>query len=320
MKELVEKNKILELVTGSNLYGTNLPSSDRDYTGIFIASKPFYLGLDKVEEVDLSITSKSADGKNDSDAIDRKFHEFRKLVRLVADGNPNIIELVMVDEVRNNDCIVYINDFGRKLLANRELFPSKLVKQRFIGYSISQMHKAKTKPDNYLDLSLFKERFETYCLKPMYPTRLIEYKYNNTVLSELISFHTDFATIGGMNFNLNVKIIDVYLAIISRIEKASHRADMWTKYGMDTKFLAHAIRLMFEGKELLETGNIEFPLKQKDLLLDIRNGKFSLEEIHELADQTKNDLEGFEGDLPTKPNYTKINKFLIETVEEFWNQ
>ena len=54
MKEMVDKNKILELVTGSFLYGTNLPTSDKDETGLFIADKEYYLGLNTVNEVDLN--------------------------------------------------------------------------------------------------------------------------------------------------------------------------------------------------------------------------------------------------------------------------
>ena len=37
--------------------------------------------------------------------------------------------------------------------------------------------------------------------------------------------------------------------------------------------LSHAIRVLLEIKELLDTGNIQFPLKDKDFLLDIKLGK-----------------------------------------------
>ena len=84
----------------------------------------------------------------------------------------------------------------------------------------------------------------------------------------MISFHSDFASIGGLNFNLNVKISDVYNSVCERLKKASHRSEGWTKYGLDLKFCSHCIRLMLEGKELLETGKIEFPLKDRELLLD----------------------------------------------------
>ena len=316
MKDMVERNKILEIVTGSFLYGTNIETSDKDFNGIFIADKEYYLGLEIVKEVDLSFKSKDDDGKNNSDAIDRKFYEFRKFVKICSDGNPNIQEFIFVDPIRNKDIIVSINEIGKDLLANKDMFVSQLCRQRYLGYGISQLHKAKIKPDNHSELSEFKTTFEQNILRSAFSFRLIEFKHINSPLSSLISFHSDFASIGGLNFNLNVKISDVYNSVCERLKKASHRSEGWTKYGLDLKFCSHCIRLMLEGKELLETGKIEFPLKDRELLLDIRNGKKTLTEMNELMESTKNDLEVIKTDLPKVPDYNKINKFLIETVEK----
>lgn len=311
-KEIAENNRIFEFRSGSHLYGNSTPESDTDFIGLFVAPKEYYIGMNKVEEVDLSIVSKGEDGKNTKDAVDRKFHELRKMIRLIADGNPNAIETVFV----NKENIIYIDQFGQRLLDNYALFPSKLVKQRFLGYSISQMHKAKVKPDNFKDLQEFKAVYDTSPIKSFV---LVELKHYTGPWNNYITFYADHASIGGLNFNLNTKMTKVYDAVIARLAKASHRQDMWTKFGADMKFLSHCVRLILEGKELLETGKIVFPLKDKDLLLDIRNGKYKLEEIHELVEDKKNELENFEGDLPAKPNFDKINKFLIETVEDFWN-
>ena len=95
---IVNKHTILEVRTGSHLYGTNTPESDEDFVGIFIAPKKFYLGLDKVDECDMSVISKDESGKNDKFAIDRKFYEFRKFVRLAMECNPNILEIIFVDD------------------------------------------------------------------------------------------------------------------------------------------------------------------------------------------------------------------------------
>jgi len=310
MKIIAEKNKILEFISGSHLYGTNTPTSDKDFMGIFVAPKEFYLGLNKVEEVDFSIVSKSADGKNDENAVDKKFYELRKFIKLAADGNPNIIESIFVNE--NN--ILYQNDLGRKLLVNTQLFPSKLVKQKFIGYAVSQMKKASVKPDNFLDLQTFKDRYTSELDKK----RLVEMLYIDSPIVSLIKFSKDFASIGGLNFNLNVKMTNVYDSITTRLGKASHRQDMWLKYGCDTKFLMHTIRLLIEGKELLETGEIIFPLKEKDILLKIRNGELDLKEIHEMTEHYKNELENYESSLPNTPDFKLIENLLIEMVEESW--
>ena len=310
-REIAEQNTILLIRSGSHLYGTNTPESDEDYLGISIFPKEYYIGLNQCKEVDCSLVSKDLDGKNNKDAIDKKLYEIRNYVELCRQGNPNIIEILMV----NDENIMCINSFGRKLLANAHLFPSKLVKQRFIGYAISQMKKATVKPDNFKDLEFFKQNYDPN----VDDRRIVEMQYLSYGFCRLITFYNDHATVGGLNFNLNVKMRKVYDAVITRLGKASHRQDMWLKYGCDVKFLMHCVRLMMEGKELLETGRIQFPLKEKDLLLDIRNGKLSLEQIHQLVAERKDDLETFDGNLPATPNFDLINKFLIETVEEFWS-
>jgi predicted nucleotidyltransferase len=153
MKEIVERNKILQITTGSHLYGTNVATSDEDYVGIFIAPEKFYLGLSTVNEVDLSIVSKNVDGKNNSDAIDSKFYELRKFVRLALDNNPNVVEILFC----NPENIIFKNSEAETLLSYAHLFPHQGCIQKFIGYSKSQLHKARVKPDNYKSLTDAKE-------------------------------------------------------------------------------------------------------------------------------------------------------------------
>ena len=62
LKYEAESNRILEIRSGSHLYGTNTPESDEDFVGIFMPPKEYVYGLKSVEEVDLGVISKRADG------------------------------------------------------------------------------------------------------------------------------------------------------------------------------------------------------------------------------------------------------------------
>ena len=44
-RKTVESGLILLALTGSQAYGTATPTSDRDYKGVFIAPKDYYLGF-----------------------------------------------------------------------------------------------------------------------------------------------------------------------------------------------------------------------------------------------------------------------------------
>lgn len=306
----VEKNKILEYPCGSHLYGTNTPTSDEDFAGVFIAPIEFYLGLKKIDEVDFSVVSKLENGKNSSNAVDRKFYEFRKFVKLASECNPNIIETLWCPL----DKFIFSNEFGMELIKNKSLFLHKGLYDKFIGYSKSQLHKMRIKPDNYNALQQFKECYDLGYYS--YDSLIVEYKDKN---SKHITYSKDFCTIGDLNFNLTRKMKDVYKSVVERISKSGNRTELFTKYGYDTKFGMHCVRLLFEGIELLETGNLEFPLKQKDLLLEIRNGNVAQDELMKIVEDLQIECtKAFENSkLPEKCNFDKIEKFLIDNVKRF---
>lgn len=105
------------------------------------------------------------------------------------------------------------------------------------------------------------------------------------------------------------------------------RKELIEKYGIDTKAIAHCIRIYRMGREIL-LGE-EFKVKRPDapLLLDIRNGKYSVKElIQEGLDDSGNltFIGGLVGEehrlfkeacdmtqLPLEPNFVEINMLLI---------
>lgn len=82
------------------------------------------------------------------------------------------------------------------------------------------------------------------------------------------------------------------------------------------------IRLLLEGKELLQTGKLEYPLKDREMLLDIRNGKWTKEDIISYVELVEHEFESLNtySDLPSKPRYEEIEHLLISMVEEHWRK
>jgi hypothetical protein len=87
--------------------------------------------------------------------------------------------------------------------------------------------------------------------------------------------------------------------------------------GNDWKALSHAIRVLLEIKELLDTSNIQFPLKDKDFLLDIKLGKVSREEIDNYFEKELSSiLERVQkNELNWKYNETLWNLFILNEVK-----
>lgn len=115
---------IYKVISGSQAYGTALKESDFDVRGVALASANCILGLDRFEQ------HVSPEG-------DTVIYDLRKFLRLALNNNPSILEILWVPE----ECVLEVNDYGRKLVAARQKFLSKKVYATFGGYAKNQLNK-----------------------------------------------------------------------------------------------------------------------------------------------------------------------------------
>jgi hypothetical protein len=200
------------------------------------------------------------------------------------------------------------------------------LKQKFIGYSKGQLHKMHIKLENYdalkaLDAwmveSLYNPRSNHASVSGDYSSnQLFAELRENKSLNGIVKFNDTHATVGDLNINLTEKLTKVHAKIVDRLSKVTNREELFTKYGFDVKFGMHCIRLVLEGKELMETGKLVFPLKDAALLLDIRNGKYTAEEIKEMANDLTSELDAMISPLPEKPDRYAIEQLLLAIMKE----
>ena len=62
--ELAKNNLIYKVITGSYAYGTRTPESDMDYSGIFIPSEDYVIGLNRCDQVELGTKNHSEKRRN----------------------------------------------------------------------------------------------------------------------------------------------------------------------------------------------------------------------------------------------------------------
>lgn len=86
------------------------------------------------------------------------------------------------------------------------------------------------------------------------------------------------------------------------------------KYGYDTKNAMHLIRLLKMGIEILTEGEVNVLRHDNRELMDIRNGKYTREEIEGEAKRLQNLLDAayVNTTIPTKPDYDKINAWVTD--------
>ena len=312
-REIAKKNKMLEFVVGSNLYGTNTSTSDKDYSGVFMPDENMVFGFERADEVDLSVKSKREDGKNDENAVDITLYEFRKFVKLALENNPNILEMIFV----NSENLVFSNEYGKELLSRAHLFPHKGLKVKFLAYAFSQKHKMVIRSDNFHALANANEWLEEN-VKTVEDGKKLLVEILPKKLP-FISVKGDNVIVGDLNFQKHFYLRKVKKMIAERLSKATHRKNLLTKYGYDTKFGSHLVRLMLEGRELLTTGNLVFPLKERQLVLDVKLGKYKMVHVLEMAEQFEKEVENAvaHSSLPSKPRYNEVQELVKKLLKTF---
>ncbi len=115
---------LFEAITGSRAYGTDLPASDQDRKGVFVLPKQQFYGLTELPQI--------SDESNDN-----VYYELRRFFDLLIKNNMNMLELLAMPD----NCILYRHPLYD--LIKPELFLSKLCKQTFAGYALSQIKKAR---------------------------------------------------------------------------------------------------------------------------------------------------------------------------------
>lgn len=125
IQDLKNKNLILlETISGSRAFGLATENSDTDIRGVYYLPKKDFFGLNYIPQIS-------------NETNDITYYEIGRFVELLQKNNPNILEILATPE----DCILHKDPLMNRLQS--EDFLSKLCKDTFAGYAISQIKKAK---------------------------------------------------------------------------------------------------------------------------------------------------------------------------------
>ncbi|MGD2181519.1 nucleotidyltransferase domain-containing protein [Lusitaniella coriacea] len=318
----IENRTILLALTGSRGYGLATDASDYDYRGIFIATKPYYLGLKTIEQQDSGWKENAKKFKFLSK--DTAIYELKKFLKLAVDNNPNILELLWFKDYP------HLTEVGEQLVKHRQLFLSKRVKHTYTGYGYAQIKKLESHRRWLLDPPQQKPTPADFGLADTPPLSVsemnsfLQYLYllvRDRVqflepakeLHHLLTAEIDFKALL-KQYDLPEETLDYTrslansskdfikkLQLSQRYHKAVReyknyqqwkknrnpaRAEMEARVGYDCKFAMQAIRLLKTGIEILQTEEVIVDRRKAGdaaELLAIKQGKHSYEEAMNMA-------------------------------------
>lgn len=105
-----------------------------------------------------------------------------------------------------------------------------------------------------------------------------------------------------------------------RGQKRVKRPELEEKYGFDTKYAMHVLRLGMQGVEILQTGRLQLPLdeERRSYLLEVRQGNVSLQEVLTKAGQLEaevKDLMNGGSPLSDYPDNKAVEDWMLVTYD-----
>jgi predicted nucleotidyltransferase len=143
------------VIAGSHSYGMARPESDIDVRGWVIPPKEYFFSFHKrfeqteqkwtindfpwIEELTRYIGIHGLEIQA-SEPIDSCIYNVQKFVKLAANCNPNIIDLLYTDE----EDILHMSELGAALRRKRDLFLTARAHYTFTGYAVAQLKRINT--------------------------------------------------------------------------------------------------------------------------------------------------------------------------------
>lgn len=301
-------NIILLTIGGSHAYGTDTPSSDLDIRGIT---------LNSAKEI---LTMEYNDKPVEDRATDTVIYFLKQIVTLLLSCNPNTIEILGTKPEQLFIC----TEEGYLLKNNVELFLSKRAVASFGGYAIAQLR-----------------RLQNALARDSYPQKEKEKHILSSIQKQLLTLPDRFKQITGDELRLYLAtsnkndfdeeiFMDIALKhyplrdfkniysemnnVLRDYDKLNHRNSKKDELHLN-KHAMHLIRLLIMGTEILEGKGVHtYREKELPMLMDIRNGKFSYDDIFELVDKYDYEFKyaSENTELPDTPNYAKVQELVME--------
>jgi uncharacterized protein len=102
--------------------------------------------------------------------------------------------------------------------------------------------------------------------------------------------------------------------------KKGQRPELEEKYGYDVKAGMHVLRLLQECRELVSTGRITLPRPERDLLIRVRTGKYSMEKVLAMAQEQFIECQEAAkvSILPDRIDQAAVSRVLAESYRVDW--
>lgn len=317
---------------GSWLYGTHTATSDKDYKGIFIPSQEQIL-LGRVPK-SYHYSSGKNDSKNAAQDIDIEIYSLNYFLKLACEGQTVAIDMLHVNE--GTEIIGHSNDgwsdarIWNELRDTRASFYTKNL-NAFVSYARKQAAKYGIKGSRLSDCKRVVDHLEAVGCYVNGELKKLDELWESLPAGEHIhklpphpndKSQQEVYQVCGKRFPRMTPAHHVILPLKKFLLNYGARAqEAAENKGIDWKAVSHALRAAHQVKEILETGDLKFPLKRAKVLREVKEGKLDYTTVVAPALEALMDwIEKLaaESSLPDKVDREAWDEWLLRTLSQFY--
>jgi len=339
---------IFEAITGSKAYGLDTAKSDTDIRGVFVLPKELFYSLEYLPQV-----------SNESNDI--VYYELKRFMELLSKNNPNIIELLNVPDnciLYNHELMdkikpeLFLSKLCEHTFANyaytqikkayglekKILNPVDEERKSVLDFCYVHVGKEAISLKQFLLENGFEQEkmgltaiaHLRECYNLFYSK---EHQYSGVIKKEeandvcLSSIPKGEIPVGLLYFNkdgysLYCKKYKEYWEWVEKRNDERYNTTMSHGKNYDSKNMMHVFRLLLMAKEIATEGKVNVWRKDREFLLDIKQGKYEYEDLLNKAELLKNELHDLykKADLLDEPDIKKVNELLIEMREDYYKR
>jgi len=339
---------IFEAITGSKAYGLDTAKSDTDIRGVFVLPRELFYSMEYTPQV-----------SNESNDI--VYYELKRFMELLSKNNPNIIELLnvpgncilhkheLMDRIKPE---LFLSKLCEQTFANyaytqikkayglekKILNPVDEERKSVLDFCYAHVGKEAINLKQFLLENGFEQEKMGLtaiahlrdCYNLFYSK---DHQYSGVIKKEeandvcLSSIPKDEIPVGLLYFNkdgysLYCKKYKEYWEWVEKRNNERYNTTMAHGKNYDSKNMMHVFRLLLMAKEIATEGKVNVWRKDREFLLDIKQGKYEYDDLLNKAELLKSELPGLyeKADLQDEPDIKKVNEFLIEMREDYYKR
>lgn len=321
-----EEQLIVLMKFGSHLYGTDTPTSDIDYNGIYMPTKEQILLNNIPKSASYHSKKTKEEGvRNLKDDIDIQIFSIHHFIELALKGETVALDMLHAPR----DWPDLGSDIWDLLQKQRRFFYTKDLKA-FVGYTRKQAAKYGLKGSRLADIKnvieFLEEKRRTITDKLLcgLEPRLSDVWEDLPTGEHIYKLYEDtplpMYQVAGYKFN-NACKLDYLLPILQKFyDQYGERAKLAEKNeGIDWKAVSHALRAAIQVSQLLSIGTITYPLRQAKLLTKVKLGEYDyITQVSPLLELYMDQCEKFSqlSNFPNQPDRKFWETWLVKLVEQ----